>query len=429
MKAVLIFTFLVITISISAQNVGIDVIAPEGKLHIKQNSSINSPQLRLTEIEDDYARIKLESDLHPLAYWDIAGKADTTTELAHLNFYFKNLTNAGNRMTIRGNGNIGINNTNPLSKLDITNTGDGAELLRFSTDRPWVFKQTNAGYLAHLTLQPTIDGKIFDIVSPDGLNVTAAFKASNLNPQAFLVPGEGRVGVGTYNPNARMAVEGDPSVSENILRVNVNYDGATDLVGVDCDSYPATGYGVGGNFRGGYRGVRGISDAGNSTRQTIGVLGGGIGTNNIGTRVGLWGYAYGGATNWAGYFDSGNVYVNNDLRIGSGAINGAAGYKVAIDGKVIAEELRINLSGDWPDYVFDASYELMPLDKLESLINKNKHLPGIPSANDVQNNGLIVGEMQTKMMEKIEELTLYIIELDKELKRINNELSTLKANK
>jgi CubicO group peptidase (beta-lactamase class C family) len=135
-------------------------------------------------------------------------------------------------------------------------------------------------------------------------------------------------------------------------------------------------------------------------------------------RTGLFARASGGATNWAGYFAEGNVYVTNDLRIGSGAIGGAAGYKLAVDGKIIAEELRIKLSQNWPDYVFEENYALLPLNELENSIKTNKHLPGIPSAQHVEENGILIGEIQTQLLQKIEELTLYIIALDKENKEL-----------
>jgi len=81
------------------------------------------------------------------------------------------------------------------------------------------------------------------------------------------------------------------------------------------------------------------------------------------------------------------------------------GYLVVIDGKVICEELRVELSGNWPDYVFDNDYELMPLNELEKSIKKNKHLPGLPSAKNVEANGIMVGEMTQTLTQKVEELT------------------------
>ncbi|MEL6987769.1 MAG: hypothetical protein AAGK97_08040, partial [Bacteroidota bacterium] len=117
-----------------------------------------------------------------------------------------------------------------------------------------------------------------------------------------------------------------------------------------------------------------------------------------------------GSNNWASYFN-GRSYISESLHIGT--TGGATGYKVSVDGKIACEEVRVELSQNWPDYVFEESYELTPLDELEKEINKQGHLPGIPSAQKVESEGIQVGEMQRKMMEKIEELTLYVIELNK----------------
>jgi hypothetical protein len=93
-------------------------------------------------------------------------------------------------------------------------------------------------------------------------------------------------------------------------------------------------------------------------------------------------------------------------------------YKLAVNGSIRARELVIeDQVGDWkawPDYVFAPEYQLMPLDELEAWINTHRHLPGIPSANEVATNGVAVGEMQRLLLEKIEELTLRVIELSKQ---------------
>ncbi|MFZ1798849.1 MAG: hypothetical protein WAU24_03210 [Chitinophagaceae bacterium] len=104
---------------------------------------------------------------------------------------------------------------------------------------------------------------------------------------------------------------------------------------------------------------------------------------------------------------SGNVMI--------GTTTPAAGYILSVDGKIMSEELKVQLSGDWPDYVFHDNYKLPSLQNLETSIKINKRLPGMPSADEVKKDGIIVGQMQTKMMEKIEELTLYIISLQKQI--------------
>jgi hypothetical protein len=114
------------------------------------------------------------------------------------------------------------------------------------------------------------------------------------------------------------------------------------------------------------------------------------------------------------------VLQNNggSVRIGSAAV--PAGYHFAINGKMICEELKIQMSGSWPDYVFGENYKLKSLDELRNFIAQNKHLPNIPAAADVEKNGLEVGDMQKRMMEKIEELTLYVLQLEEKINKLEN---------
>lgn len=117
----------------------------------------------------------------------------------------------------------------------------------------------------------------------------------------------------------------------------------------------------------------------------------------------------------------GNSAFNGIVSIGT--MDPAAGYKLNVDGKIIAEELRIQNSTAWPDYVFETDYSLQPLDKVSEFIRENKHLSEVPSAKDIEQNGIIVGEMQATLLKKIEELTLYIIEQDKRISQLENRLS------
>lgn len=93
-------------------------------------------------------------------------------------------------------------------------------------------------------------------------------------------------------------------------------------------------------------------------------------------------------------------------------------YLLAVDGKIISEEVRVEMSGSWPDYVFAPDYHLTPLSELETEIQTHGHLPGIPSAQTVESEGFELGDMQRRMMEKIEELTLYMIQADKEIQAL-----------
>ena len=94
-------------------------------------------------------------------------------------------------------------------------------------------------------------------------------------------------------------------------------------------------------------------------------------------------------------------------------------YKLDVNGIIRAREVVINLE-DGADFVFEENYPLRPLSEVSDFIQANKHLPEIPSAADMVNNGLDMGEFQIKLLQKIEELTLYIIEQDKRIKELEN---------
>jgi hypothetical protein len=109
-----------------------------------------------------------------------------------------------------------------------------------------------------------------------------------------------------------------------------------------------------------------------------------------------------------------------DGRVGIWTTSPAAGYALSVDGKIMCEELKVQLSAAWPDYVFTDNYILMPLHGVETFIKTNGHLPGIPSALQLEKDGLNVGDMQKKLLEKIEELTLHVIQQQKEIEALKS---------
>ncbi|MBV6646813.1 MAG: hypothetical protein KI790_15250 [Cyclobacteriaceae bacterium] len=96
-------------------------------------------------------------------------------------------------------------------------------------------------------------------------------------------------------------------------------------------------------------------------------------------------------------------------------------YRLAIAGKTITEEVKVALIENWPDFVFENNYNLRTLEQVEEHIAQKGHLPEIPSEAEVTENGINLGEMNAKLLQKIEELTLYLIEQNKEI----NELKQL----
>lgn len=117
--------------------------------------------------------------------------------------------------------------------------------------------------------------------------------------------------------------------------------------------------------------------------------------------------------------------INQNGTVNIGTVNGCTNYKLTVDGKIGCRELKVT-QASWCDYVFKPTYKLLSIDSLDRYIKTNQHLPNIPSAKYIEANGIDVKEMLTLQMQKIEELTLYIIELKKQNilleQKINNNI-------
>jgi hypothetical protein len=122
----------------------------------------------------------------------------------------------------------------------------------------------------------------------------------------------------------------------------------------------------------------------------------------------------------------GNGRVDGRLVVGNpGSVPG--NHELYVNGSMIAEEVWVKLQGSWPDYVFEPSYDLKPLTEVEIYIQENKHLPGVAPAAEMAQHGLSVGDVQKVQMEKIEELFLHMIALEKRIQTLEQENAALKA--
>jgi hypothetical protein len=116
---------------------------------------------------------------------------------------------------------------------------------------------------------------------------------------------------------------------------------------------------------------------------------------------------------------------NNTGNVAIGGID-SKGYKLSVAGTMVAEKIKVKNQFAWPDFVFDADYQLPSLQTVENFIKANKHLPEIPSARDIARDDLDLAEMNKKLLQKVEELTLYLIDQQKQLTAQKTELSELK---
>ncbi|MFC3197300.1 hypothetical protein ACFOET_06720 [Parapedobacter deserti] len=131
------------------------------------------------------------------------------------------------------------------------------------------------------------------------------------------------------------------------------------------------------------------------------------------------------SNNYKIYFRSGNspnweswrelIISDSNGNVGIGIDNPTD--KLAVNGSIRAKEIKVE-TANWPDYVFKKDYPLLPLEDVDAYIKENGRLPGIPAAAEVEANGVALAEMNRKLLEKVEELTLYLIELNESNRQI-----------
>ncbi|WP_395049875.1 hypothetical protein [Flavobacterium sp.] len=117
----------------------------------------------------------------------------------------------------------------------------------------------------------------------------------------------------------------------------------------------------------------------------------------------------------------GNILTDANIGIGSSSfVDGADTYRLSVKGAIRADRVKVYTT--WADYVFEKGYKLPTLAEVEKHIQINGHLNDIPSAKEVEQNGIDLGEMNKKLLQKIEELTLYVIGLNKELQVVKSQI-------
>lgn len=117
-----------------------------------------------------------------------------------------------------------------------------------------------------------------------------------------------------------------------------------------------------------------------------------------------------------------SLYLKNSGQATIGLVSPANGYRLTVLGKIMCADISTSGSYNWPDYVFGDGYNLKPLTDLRRFIEENKHLPNIPSAAEVEKDGIQLGDMSRRLVEKVEELTLYIFQLKDEIDSLKRQI-------
>ena len=123
---------------------------------------------------------------------------------------------------------------------------------------------------------------------------------------------------------------------------------------------------------------------------------------------------------------SGNIFTNGLIAIGETNMTKIGSNSLVVNGTALFTKATVKLNTNWPDYVFNPSYKLLTISELEKFLAKNHHLPDVTTAAEIEKNGIDLGDNQTLLLKKVEELTLYLIELNKKVENLSKENQLLK---
>jgi hypothetical protein len=205
----------------------------------------------------------------------------------------------------------------------------------------------------------------------------------------MMITGDGNVGIGTLNPESKLHLQ-DGSVFIKTLRAGSNSE------------YPLISGTQAVNGTSGHAGIYLYEDGSGGFGQASGLVFK-VSANDASPATALL------------------IKANGNIGIGTDAPR----EKFSVNGNIRAREIKVEAT-NWPDYVFDEGYKIGTLEELESYIKANKHLPEMPSAKEITANGLELGEMVRLQQQKIEELTLHLIDKDKAIKKVEVENTQLK---
>lgn len=382
------------------------------------------------------------------AQWSLTGNAATTTanfigttDAQPLRFRTTNTL----RMILDANGKLGLGNAAPLYRLDVATSAEARGINASNT-----FNSTSSTYGIYGVTNNPGTGAAYGMYAQGrgigGNNVgvygTASEGTNNyaLYGVSYSTAGSNAYGIfatgggtGVQNYGGYFSSTGAATTGNTGLYAASS--GATPLnYGVYASATGGTtnwaGYFVQNVYTGGAHGIgtTSLTDTKLAVQQT--------GTSL--TTAKFLNTSKGPNISWVHFGTTGEWYIRSASNTGKvilqdqnagatvciGSTQAATGYKLSVAGKVICTELKVLLQANWPDYVFDKDYELMPLKKLEEYISTNSHLPGVPSAADMEKEGgIAVGEMQTVLLKKLEEANLYILQLNKRLEELETKLN------
>lgn len=283
-------------------------------------------------------------------------------------------------------GNVGIGTTTPRALLEVTHD---------SLTNSWIFMSNTGRFGSTLKIGSVIsDGRQESQIQYQ--NTFGIWDANALTIPRIYIDPNGNIGLGTSTPGKPLTIQAD--VADLRLQAAANTAYNTDIVNNYNAAYPfyinVNQYG-----RIGFKQL-GFASPDGSAAFISGYYGIAFATSTTDPTAGS-------STIKMAILQNGNVLVGKTSQANTT-------YKLDVNGNARANAVVVNTTG--ADFVFDPAYKLFPLSDLDKYIQNNHHLPEIPSAAQMQKEGLNVGENQVKLLQKIEELTLYLIGKDTQIK-------------
>lgn len=385
----------------SSGNVGIGTTSPVAPLEVYKsqdsyikvrNSGGNYSYLNLTGGTSSAYLIK--NNIGSAINGASAGALYTFVEEG---YDFQHIENTHARLTIKSGGNVGIGTSSPATKLHVMGSNNMFTLENDNTasnqytqmhlkagtasNYIWTNNQNSSGFYGGSSALNIYTGQ----------NSPIAF-FTNGNNERMRIEGNGNVGIGTASPAGFLDVSG-ANAGGNVSIYFRNQTGINTIGSGTTLNFPV------------YNGTTGLQIAAMTSSK---------GGFNVGAYDAM--FSTGQSTSYL-HFSGGSsripqVTINNIGNMGIGTTSPSE--KLSVNGKIRAKEVKVEIT-DWPDYVFEADYRLPDLKETEQFIKEHKHLPEIPSSGEVEKGGINLGEMNAKLLQKIEELTLHLIDMNKKL--------------